>query len=245
MIDSLEVEARDGTWTFTLNRPDKLNALNAALVERVLNAVEQANAQKARLLVFRGAGKSFCAGFDLSEIDAQSEGDLVLRFIRIEMLLQAIAKSSAPTLALVHGKVFGAGVDLFSVCRHRIAAPGSVFRMPGLKFGLVLGTRRFASVVGAEKARQILEETNAFTAEEALEMHLAHKLTSPDEWEWITASVREKTQALDDVARDDLYRVLSSGQSETDLSNLVRSAARPGLKERFRSYLRTGSRAAS
>jgi len=71
----------------------------------------------------------------------------VLRFVRIEMLLQAVATSPARTVALAHGKVFGAGADLFACCHHRIAAAGTTFRMPGLKFGLMLGTRRFAASV--------------------------------------------------------------------------------------------------
>ena len=89
--------------------------------------------KRARLIVFRGNGRSFSAGFDLGDVEAQREGDLVLRFVRIEMLLQAVGTSPARTVALAHGKVFGA--DLFARCRHRIAAAGTTFRMPGLKFG--------------------------------------------------------------------------------------------------------------
>ena len=139
MTASLNVRTDGGTWIITLDRPDKLNALDAPTVDGLLTEVEKANAANARLLVFRGSGRSFCAGFDLSNLEAQSEGDLLLRFVRIEMLLQAIATSPARTLALTHGKVFGAGVDLVSVCRYRVATADTVFRMPGLKFGLVLG----------------------------------------------------------------------------------------------------------
>ncbi|GLU35748.1 enoyl-CoA hydratase/isomerase family protein [Trinickia caryophylli] len=236
MNDVLKVETRDGVWRFTLNRPEKLNSLNVELVDRLLDSVDQANASGARLLIFRGEGKSFCAGFDMTGLDAQSDGDLTLRFIRIEMLLQTIAKSSAQTMGLAHGKVFGAGVDLFAVCRHRIAAPDTVFRMPGLRFGIVLGTRRFAAVVGTERARHILEETRAFGAEEAHRLGVAHKLCALYEWDDVIENVREKTTVLDEVARADLYRVLTSAGFEADLTDLVRSAARPGLKERLLSY---------
>ncbi|MCR2153265.1 hypothetical protein NSX49_23710, partial [Salmonella enterica] len=76
------------------------------------------------------------------ELDAQSEGDLLLRFVRIETLLQRVAASPCLTVGLAHGRNFGAGVDLFGACKWRVSAPDASFRMPGLKFGLVLGTRR-------------------------------------------------------------------------------------------------------
>src|SRR6185369_12382226 len=73
---------RDGPLTeLVLNRPDKANALNAELIEAMLEAVEAAASDGTRLLVLRGEGKVFCGGFDFSGLDSQSEGDLVLRFI--------------------------------------------------------------------------------------------------------------------------------------------------------------------
>lgn len=237
MTSEIDVRRSGGTWTFTLQRPEKLNALNAGLVDALLAAVTEANASGARLLVFRGAGKSFSAGFDLSDLEAQSEGDLVLRFVRIEMLLQAVEQSPAHTLGLAHGKVFGAGVDLFAVCRQRVAAPDSVFRMPGLKFGLVLGTRRFGRIVGNEQARSVLEEVASFDAQRAQEMGFVQQLAASGQWDGIVAAAEAKAELLDDVTRAALYRVLADDQPDADLANLVRSAARFGLKDRLRRYL--------
>ena len=142
-------------WVVTLNRPDKRNALNAELVEDLIEVVEQAQAEKPSLLVLRGEGKNFSAGFDFSEWQDASEGDLLWRFVRIEQLLQMLQALPILTMALAHGKNFGAGVDLMAVCKHRVAAEDATFRMPGLKFGLVLGTRRLARLVGVQTARQI------------------------------------------------------------------------------------------
>lgn len=237
MTDVLDIQVSGKCWTFTLNRPEKLNALNAELVDALLEGVQKANTEGARLLVFRGAGKSFCAGFDLSDLNAQSEGDLVLRFIRIEQLLQAVATSCAYTVALAHGKVFGAGVDLFAVCRRRVATADSMFRMPGLKFGLVLGTRRFADLVGTQKALELLGATRPFNVEAAVQMGFVQQVLTQDEW----ANATEESQALavelDDATRAQLYRVLDTVQADSDLANLVRSAARPGLKDRLYKYL--------
>lgn len=237
MSSDLDVRSDSGAWTFTLNRPDKLNALNAALVDALLQAVREAHERQARLLVFRGAGRCFCAGFDLSGLDGQTEGDLLLRFTRIELLLQLIAGSPAQTLALAHGKVFGAGVDLFAACRRRVATRDAEFRMPGLKFGIVLGTRRFGELVGVETAREILERSSTFDAKRAEEMKFATCIAEADEWPGIIEEARSSAQMLDDVTRCELYRVLGPSQGDRDLATLVRSAARFGLKERLKQYI--------
>ncbi len=229
----VDVRIDNATWIFTLDRPDRLNALDAAMVDALLAEVEEANASDARLIVFRGSGRSFCAGFDLSKLEAQSEADLLLRFVRIEMLLQAVAMSPARTLALCHGKVFGAGADLVAACGHRVAAAGTTFRMPGLKFGLVLGTRRFAAIVGPEKARHLLEETRPFDADLACEMNFVHELAEPEAWDAIIAGAAAGVTAIDDNARKALYQVTCSVDPDKDLATLVRSAARPGLKQRL------------
>lgn len=237
MGNGLEVQTDASTRIITLDRPDKLNALDADTVDRLLAEVLEANAAHARLLVFRGAGRSFCAGFDLSDLEGQTDGDLLLRFVRIEMLLQAIGESPARTVALAHGKVFGAGVDLVAACRHRVAAPDAVFRMPGLKFGLVLGTRRFARIVGADVALGLLEQTSAFGAEQARAMNFIHDVVDQAAWYGVIEAAGRAASALDDTARHGLYRAVSTSQPDADLAALVRSAAREGLKQRLLQYV--------
>ncbi|MGH8601146.1 MAG: enoyl-CoA hydratase/isomerase family protein, partial [Burkholderiales bacterium] len=132
----------------TLNRPHKANALDSALIEALLDAVEYAYTDSTRLLVLEGRDRNFSAGFDFTGYQQQSEGDLVLRFIRIETLLQRLYHAPFATLALAHGRNFGAGVDIIGACSLRVATPDATFRMPGLRFGVVLGTRRLAARVG-------------------------------------------------------------------------------------------------
>ena len=104
------LRSHDGHVTrLTLNRPQKANALSASLVEALLDAVEYAATDGTRLLILDGAGPHFCAGFDFTDIQTQSEGDLALRFIRIETLLQALYHAPQETLALAHCRVYGAG----------------------------------------------------------------------------------------------------------------------------------------
>ncbi|MNT11436.1 putative enoyl-CoA hydratase echA6 [compost metagenome] len=221
----------------TLARPEKMNALSADLVEALILALDEAEAQGAKVIVLKGEGRNFSAGFDFGDWQAHSEGDLLLRFVRIETLLQRLAGSPCLTLALAHGRNFGAGVDVFGACKWRACAPDASFRMPGLKFGLVLGTRRFAALVGAERARTILEQAATFGAEDALRDGFASRLAAPEEWPEIEQQALDTASALTDASRAQLYAALSQEAPDADLARLVRSAAQPGLKDRVAAYL--------
>lgn len=240
MSGQLAIQQAGDLWTLALARPEKRNALSAEIVDELLDAVQRAPREGARVLVLRGEGKCFSAGFDFTGVEQQGEGELLLRFVRIELLLQAVAASPCLTVALAHGRNFGAGVDLAAVCRLRIAAPDATFRMPGLKFGLVLGTRRFGDLVGRERAAQVLQQAATFDAATALELGFVHQLAEPAQWDAIVAGARAEAAVLSDAMRATLYDTLAPGHSDTDLAALVRSAAAPGLKARIADYLKAG-----
>lgn len=229
-------ERRGETTLVTLNRHEKLNALDAASVDILLRIVEAAAHDGTRLLVLRGNGRSFCAGFDFSGFEQMSEGDLLLRFVRVEQLLQAVHHAPYQTLALAHGRNFGAGVDLICACARRIAAPGTSFRMPGLQFGLVLGTRRLALRIGADRAREVLLESRTFDADEAVRMGFLTGLADKANWGDAIATAERTAALLDPAAREALYRLTLPDTRAEDLSDLVQSAARPGLIQRMRHY---------
>lgn len=237
MSGVLRIDKQGARHVLTLTRAEKMNALSAELVDALIAALDEAEAQGAKLIVFKGEGKNFSAGFDFGDWQTQSEGDLLLRFVRIETLLQRLAASPCLTVALAHGRNFGAGVDLFGACKWRISAPDATFRMPGLKFGLVLGTRRFAALVGAERARTVLEQAATFNAEEALRDGFVTRLAVAQEWADVEPQAAETAVALTDASRIQLYAALSHETPDADLARLVRSAAAPGLKDRVAAYL--------
>ncbi|MBP31478.1 MULTISPECIES: enoyl-CoA hydratase/isomerase family protein [unclassified Methylobacterium] len=231
------LKARSGeTLTLTLNRPDKMNALSAALVDALLDAVGEAAGDGTRLLVLKGAGRNFSAGFDFGGYEDQSEGDLLLRFVRIEMLLQALAHAPFDTLALAHGRNFGAGVDVVCACGRRVGDPAATFRMPGLSFGLVLGTRRYADRVGGSKARLVLQEGRVFDAPEALSDGFLTAIAATESWSDTVAAASEAATRLSPWAGAALNRAAARDTRADDLADLVASAARPGLKDRIRAY---------
>ncbi|HEY7803002.1 MAG TPA: enoyl-CoA hydratase/isomerase family protein [Orrella sp.] len=224
-------------WAVTLNRPDKRNALSGELVEGLIEVVEQAQAEKPALLVLRGEGKNFSAGFDFTDWQEASEGDLLWRFVRIEQLLQMLQALPVLTLALAHGKNFGAGVDLMAVCKHRVASDDATFRMPGLKFGLVLGTRRLARLVGVQTTRQIQQVAKTLNASEAHTTGLVSALAEPEAWPHVIKQQGDIATSLTPSARASLYRVLDENTDAQDMADLVRSVTEPGLKDRIAKYL--------
>lgn len=237
MPGQLIIERQPGRWTFTLDRPEKRNALSQEIVEALIEGVEAAHQEGVPLLVFCGAGKNLSAGFDFTDYEAQSEGDLVLRMVRIETLLQLVANSPALTVGLARGKNFGAGVDLFAACKLRYCTPDASFRMPGLKFGLVLGTRRFRNIVGADKAMSILGTARAFSADESSLIGFVTSIVPENEWAEILSEAEAAAAVLDPATRSALYGALNVNEADIDMAALVRSASRPGLKERIRQYL--------
>jgi len=241
---SLAIEREDDRWTLVLDRPDKANALSAELVEALIEAVRDAEAAGVPVLVFRGNGRNLSAGFDFTGYESQSEGDLVLRFVRIETLLQAIARSPCLTVAFAHGRNFGAGVDLFAACRWRVATPDAAFRMPGLGFGLVLGTRRFASIVGRDNARAILEGLETFDAKRAQDIRFVTRVCDTSDWPGVLAQAQAAASSLSPQNRALLYRTLDACTDDADMAALVGSASAPGLKERIAAYLAASAKRA-
>jgi len=236
MIDELLRRHEGHVTRLMLNRAQKANALSAVLVEALLDAVEYASTDGTRLLVLEGAGEHFCAGFDFTACQDESDGDLALRFIRIETLLQELYHAPFETLVFAHGRNFGAGADLVAACSIRVTAPGTTFRMPGLRFGVVLGTRRLAHRIGAGRARAVLSATRTFDADEALAMAFITRVAARDEWPALTEAARAESDLLSPNAAAALRRQTVTDSRAEDMAALALSVARPGLKERIRRY---------
>ena len=220
--------------SLTLNRPERANALSPELVETLIAALE--SAEQVRLCVLRGAGRHFCAGFDLSDLEDLSDGDLLWRFLRIERLLQLVHHAPFPVLALAHGQVVGAGADLFAASWHRVAAPNAKFRMPGWNFELALGTRRLTQLIGQDAARDLLIDTKILNAPEAQACGLASALAQPEDWPALVAASLERAGALPPRALGDMLALTTADTREADLAAIVTTAGRPGLKQRIIAY---------
>lgn len=221
----------------TLKRPDKLNAFNAELVEGLHNAMREAVDADVRAVVFRGCGKGFSGGFDLSALDDESDGDLLHRFVRVEQLLQSVAHAPFATIACVHGPCFGAAADLVAVCQFRIGTSSARFRMPGSLFGLVLGTGRLTSLVGADDARQLLQRSKPFGADVAIEAGFLTVISEEKEWDAKIEELLAQVRMFDPKT----YAALSARQRVdtrlADLDALVNSVTSSSIKARIKEYV--------
>ena len=225
----LSTEQLPGITTLTLQRPERGNALGPELVEALISAAEAAMAdQSVHTLVLRGAGRHFCTGLDLTDLATLSDGDLLLRLVRIETLLALLWHAPIRTVALAHGRTWGAGADLFAVCEQRLVNPDATLRFPGAQFGIVLGTRRLAERIGGDAARALVLEGGELDAPQALALGLATQLGD---------TAAELAAPRPDAATARAIRSATRADCrDTDLAALVRSAARPGLQTRITAY---------
>ena len=158
----------------TLSRPDKLNALNDALLRALAAAIEQAERDGVRALILRGEGElAFSAGYDLGalpDVSSAALPDAVL-----EATLAKLDAAPFPILALVNGHAFGGGLELAARCDLRIGVASSKLGMPPAKLGIVYAPRglaRFWALLGPSAVRRIFFTGEPIPSEEALRLGL-------------------------------------------------------------------------
>lgn len=172
-------EVTDRVAVATINRPDVMNALHAGVRAGLLDAV--ARAQAARVLVITGAGRAFCAGQDLGELDAPD----VERILReeYEPLLLAIGASEVPVIAAVNGVAAGAGANLALACDVVIASESASFIQSFTRIGLVPdagGTWTLPRQVGVARAMGLMLFADAIAARDAVAMGMIYEAVPDD-----------------------------------------------------------------
>ena len=168
----------------TLNRPDRLNAIGSEVLERLTAAVAAATADdRVRALVIAGAGRAFCAGADLSEIEALPDARAFRGFIaRMTEVYQLISDCPKPSVAALHGVAFGGGLELALACDLRVAEHDARLGVPEMKLGVLPGaggTQRLPRLVPAAIAKQMILTGEPITAERAHILGLINELAAP------------------------------------------------------------------
>ena len=178
---NLIVERRDGIAFVTINRPDKLNALNDATVAEIDAAFAAIAADPAtRGVVLTGAGeKAFVAGADIAELATQSPVDGKERSIRGQRVLDRIERLGKPVIAAVNGFALGGGCELALACHVRIASENAKLGTPEVKLGIMCGyagTQRLPRLVGKGRALEMLLTGEMVDAAEALRIGLVNRV---------------------------------------------------------------------
>ncbi len=175
----------DRVATITVNRPDKLNALNAALIGELGIAIDLAVADDTVAgIILTGAGRAFVAGADISELAGQTPMSAVARARRGQEIFGRFERSPKPTIAAVNGFALGGGCELAMACHLRIAGEFAKFGQPEVKLGIIPGyggTQRLPRLVGTGRALQLLMTAEVIDANEAVRIGLANKVVPNDE----------------------------------------------------------------
>ncbi|MEP2639672.1 enoyl-CoA hydratase/isomerase family protein [Roseobacter sp.] len=237
----IKTNISQGHLSITLASPDTSNALSPDMVEALIDAFT--DSRDVRSCTIHGEGRNFCAGFDLSDIDVLSDGDLLHRFLRIETMLQMVHHAPFPVMAMCHGHVVGAGADLVAACWKRVADPSAKFKMPGWNFELALGTRRLARLIGSETARDMLIDTRSVMANEAFNIGLTSATVTQENWAYEVKKQIERSRALPEFALSSMFDLTLPDTRDQDIAAIVATAGRPGLKDRIKTYAATVAKA--
>jgi len=176
----VQVEDVGSVRRLTLNRPEKLNALDAELVEALSGALSEAAAvPEVRVVVIAGAGRSFCAGYDLSEDSGQGDPAIGLRH-SLDRLLE-IFDHPKPVIAQVHGHCLAGGCDLMMMCDLAIASEDATFGQPEIRFGSTVVAHVMPWLIGARRAKELIfTGEDKLTATEAERLGLVNRVVPRD-----------------------------------------------------------------
>ena len=225
---SLRRDLADGVLTLTLDRPERLNAIDDALAEALLKAFGAAERSAGvRAIVLCGNGRAFCAGRDVSAPPTPQ----ILE--RVQAVARAIVLSSRPVVVAVHGWAVGAGVEWMLDADIVVAAHTARFRLPEIGLGVfVTGgiSRTLPALVGLARARALLLLGEEFSAEEARRWGMVWSVVEPDRLGAETARIARRLAGFDPAAVARFKRVLNRLNLEAfDLALEVESAMQTAL----------------
>src|SRR6059036_3650113 len=178
---TLLFEIRDGVAFVTINRPDKLNALNDQVMAELGDAAERIASEDAiGGAILTGAGpKAFVAGADIGDLAKQGPFDGKARALRGQGVLRRLERCGKPVIAAVNGFALGGGCELAMACHMRIASEAAKFGQPEVKLGIVPGfggSQRLPRLVGKGRALQLLMTGEMIDAAEAYRIGLVNKV---------------------------------------------------------------------
>ena len=181
----IDLAVVDRVATLTVNRPDKLNALNAATIGELGDAIDEIRRRDdIGGAILTGAGRAFIAGADINELANQSPLEARQRALRGQHVFRQFESSPKPIIAAVNGFALGGGCELAMACHLRLASDAAKFGQPEVKLGICPGyggTQRLPRLVGAGRALQLLMTGEIIDAAEALRIGLVNRVVGAGE----------------------------------------------------------------
>lgn len=223
-MELLERHDTDGIATLTMNAPERLNALSDAMLAALQGQIDALGQdQDTRVVILRGAGKAFCAGHDLKEMQAgrQSEdggrayfADL---FARCSSVMTGLTRLPQPVIAQVHGIATAAGCQMVASCDMAVAAHGTRFGVNGVNIGLFCSTPMVALSrnIPRKRAFEMLTTGGFLSTDEAMAAGLINRACPPEDLEADThalaSTVAAKLSSAVKIGKEAFYRQLEMG----------------------------------
>jgi enoyl-CoA hydratase len=202
-LQNVLIEQRGGVARVTVNRPDKLNALNVATRNDLVTAFEELGRDtEVRVVVITGAGdKAFVAGADINEFAGMTA--VGQRAAMKRGPFDAVEQCPKPVIAMINGFALGGGCELALACDIRIASSKSKFGQPEIKLGIIPGgggTQRLTRLVGEGRAMELILTGDMIGAAEAERIGLVNYVVAPEELEAKTLEVANKIAEMSPIA---------------------------------------------
>jgi enoyl-CoA hydratase len=212
--DDLVLEEQIGPIRrLTMNRPEVLNALSQGLLDALSAALARASTDdEARVIVIRGAGRAWSAGYDLKEEDERGDQDVAAW--REELAhdtghMLEIMDHPRPVIAEVHGYCLGGGCDLMMMCDFAIASDDAIFGEPEIRFGSGVVTMIMPWVIGVRQAKELLLTGDRVEASDALRMGLVNRVVPRARLEEETLERARTIAVMDPVAISHTKRAIN------------------------------------
>ncbi len=229
-------EFKEQVMDIQLNRPERLNAFNDAMLEELANALDDAHQNEAvRVITVSGSGRAFCAGQDLKDVWARGRdvniGEHLSHYYHpVILALQAIPK---PTIAKIQGVAAGAGMSLALACDMRIGSENARFSQAFVKIGLVPdsgSTYWLPRLVGRAKAMEMALLGDMISAEEAYRLGLLNHVVAADALEQFTRTLTHRLAQMPPLALGMIKQALHASEHHTlseqlDLEQQLQHAA--------------------
>jgi len=199
---TIKIKKKQKTAFITLDRPDKLNAINLVMLQELSEVIDSLEADpNIKCIVITGEGeRAFSAGADLNELQKLTPETAADFSVKGQQVFSRIEKLSKPVVAAINGYALGGGLELALACDFRVASSNSQFGFPEIKMGFIpawSGTQRLPLIVGVAKAKRLIMLGNNVKAEEALKIGLIDELISATE---LKTEVEELAQKLCDLS---------------------------------------------
>lgn len=199
-------QTENGIATITINRPNKLNALNKATIQELHDALQALDHDKTtKAIIITGSGeKAFVAGADISEFaNFDVKNGELLAAKGQELLFDFIENLSTPVIAAVNGFALGGGLELAMACHFRIASNNAKMGLPEVSLGVIPGyggTQRLPQLVGKGRAMEMVMTAGMIDANQALSYGLVNHVTSQEDLMTLAQKIASKISRNSSVA---------------------------------------------